>query len=192
MKKTAYLILAMFAIFAGCNSDSEDNTVLRNNYIDISDFSIYTGSPGGAVELQFNNLKKKELVTRYLGRIFDPKLYLATTLQFNGNKLTYIENAGSANGRQVVSEYAFKQDSLYIWNADTLKFVALVTQDNIYYRQKGLSRYPIKAESRDTVVAFNEVLSLEEILKKVGYDNAAQLVDPKDTIIWCNVLYPFN
>ena len=87
MKKLIYPILLLLIAMVGCGSDDDDNNELMRMYIDISDFTMYKGAPGGAVKVQFNTLKKKELVTKYLKNVYQPDAYRYNTIQFNGDKL---------------------------------------------------------------------------------------------------------
>lgn len=196
MKKITYLILLMLFALIGCNSDNEDSTVLKQMYIDISDFTMYRGAPGGAVEVNFNNLKKRDLVNRYLSKVYNPNEYSFFTMQFNDEKLRYVESTNGRTGRQIISNYAYISDSLYIYvrdtvkAIDTLKFVALVDNNNNLFRHKGLCRYPYP-EKEDTVRSFNERLNLARMLELSGHNNLKNMTDPKDTIAWCNVRYLF-
>lgn len=184
--------MLLLVILVGCGSDNDDNNELMRMYIDISDFTMYRGAPGGAVEVQFNTLKKKELVNKYLKKVYQPDEYKDNTIQFNGDKLRFLEK-----GKQIISTYKYSGDSLYIYvrdtvkRIDTLKFVALVDANNNFYREKGLCRYPY-SETRDTIRSLDENVTLEKILKLSRYNNLQDMTNPEDTIIWCNVKYLFN
>lgn len=192
MKKLIYPILLLLVIMVGCGSDDDDNKELMRMYIDISDFTMYRGAPGGAVEVQFNTLKKKELVNKYLKSVYQADEYRYNTIQFNGDKLRYLEN-----DKQIISTYKYAGDSLYIYvrdtvkKIDTLKFVALVDANNNFYREKGLCRYPY-SETKDTIRSLDENVTLEKILTLSKYNNLQDMTNPEDTIIWCNVKYLFN
>lgn len=208
MKKFIYYLIILLTstlAFSGCNKVDEDERILRQHAIDISDFTMYKGSPEGGVKIQFNNLKKGELVEKYLSSVYTPDEYSNTTFQFNGNKLTYVESREYNKGIQVISDYKIEKDSLYISivnstdNSKYLQFVALVDTDNSLYRRKGLISYPnpnydpenpeqpkFKQEFGFTRVDMNTALDL------AGYSTIEDLTNPEDTIIWCNVIYPFN
>lgn len=211
MKKVIYLTLSLSIIlsaFISCSSDDEDSNILRQTYIDISDFKMYKGSPEGGVEVQFNNLKKKELVSKYLSKVYSPEENEAITLQFNGDKLTYLISKDYALGQQIVSNYKIVKDTLYIATVDakkgteSLRFVALIDANNNYYRRKGLVGYPNpaydpSAEEGEAMLKFkqdplNTVVNMNTVLELSGINDIKDLKNPEDTIIWCNVIYPFN
>lgn len=211
MKKVIYLTLSLSIIlstFIGCSSDDEDSSVLRQTYIDISDFKMYKGSPQGGVEIQFNNLKKKELVSKYLSKVYSPGENEAITLQFNGDKLTYLISNNYGLGRQIVSNYKIVKDTLYIVtidaakNTESLRFIALIDANNNYYRRKGLVSYPNpeydpSAEEGEALLKFkqdslNTAVNMNTVLGLAGINDIKDLKSPEDTIIWCNVIYPFN
>lgn len=205
MKGKLVIITFLSIVFlaSSCSNDEDKHEkMLRQLYIDISDFTMYKGSPDGGVEISFNNLKKKELVEKYLSKVYTPDRYANITLQFNNEKLTYIESKGYANGIQIVSDFQIQKDSLFIKTSnanENLKFVALVDLNGDFYRRQGLISYPdpyydpnddkqtrVKQDSLSTVV------NLDTVLKKAGYNSIKDLTNPEDTIIWCNVIYPFN
>ncbi|MDR2955847.1 MAG: hypothetical protein LBV43_12270 [Prevotella sp.] len=187
MKRKIYLLASALCLLIACsNGDEEDNRTLINTYIDVSDFTMLKGSPEGAVEVEFNNLKNKDLVSGYLGRVFNARPYTDISIEFNGDRMTYVES-----GLQTISFYTQKDDTMFIWNADTLRFVVLVDQNNNLYRRQGLVRYPY-SEEKDTIRALNEVITLDKVLKLAGYNNVESMTNPEDTLIWCNVIYPFD
>jgi len=208
MRKIAYLTILILFAFTACGSD-DDNSLLRRTYIDISDFKMYRGTSQGAVEVQFNNLKKKELVSKYLGKVYSPTEYSSYTMQFNGSKLNFTIGSENRGGRQIISDYKYSNDTLYILNADTLLFVSLVDNNNNLYRMKGLIGYPNPdytptpepepgEEEEETVnteknlyKSLDETLSLSRVLEIAGYSNLQDITNPEDTIVWCNVKYLF-
>lgn len=196
MKKLIYSILFLSLLLVGCSNSDDDGKELARIYIDISDFSMYRGSSIGAVEVQFNTLKKKELVNKYLGRVYNSGEYQNYTIQFNGDKLRFVDSQDGRTGTQIISTYEYISDSLYIHvrdtikGIDTLRFVALVDTNNNLYREKGLCRYPYP-ERGDTLRSLDQNLTLEKMLNLSGYNNLQEITDPKDTIVWCNVKYLF-
>lgn len=195
MKKMIYAVLFVLLAFTGCGNEDE-NKEARRMYLDISDFTMYKGAPGGAVQVQFNTLKKKELVNKYLSKVYSPNEYAYNTIQFNGDKLRYVKSSDGRTGNQIISTYEYIEDSLFIHilNAATqknaLEFVALVDDNNNLYRQKGLCRYPYP-QKEDTIRSLDQKLDLATMLDLSGYNSLQDMTDQKDTIIWCNVRYLF-
>lgn len=196
MMKIIYSILFLSFVLLGCSDSDDGQKELKRTYIDISDFTMYKGSSSGAVEVQFNTLKKKELVNKYLGRVYNSAEYNNYTIQFNGDKLRFVVSEDGKTGKQIISTYEYISDSLYIHvrdtikGIDTLRFVSLVDANNNLYREKGLCRYPYP-EKGDTLRSLDQNLTLEKMLHLSGYNNLQEITDPKDTIIWCNVKYLF-
>lgn len=204
MKKILFLISFLSIIFlaSSCGDDDKQDKTLRQLYIDISDFTMYKGSSEGGTEVLFNNLKKKTLAEKYLPEVFIPNAYTNITLQFNDEKLTYIESRGQGGGIQIVSDYLIKGDSLFIKTtsaSDNLKFVSLIDLNGNLYRRIGLVYYPNPEYSPDNEEqpkfkqeAYSVPVNLETALILAGYNSLEDLTNPEDTIIWCNVIYPFN
>lgn len=211
MKAFIYSILlsAVFSfILVSCNNEDDREKTLRQSYIDISDFTMYKGSPAGGVKIQFNNLKKEKLVEKYFSKVFSPNTYKSITLRFNGDKLTYLKSISGNSGKQIISDYNISKDSLFILISETTtsaknaKFIALVDENNNFYRRSGLISYtnpnyspenttePI--EPRVIQDSLSTMVDMQTVLKKLGYNSIEELTNPTDTIIWCNVIYPFN
>ncbi|MDR0824846.1 MAG: hypothetical protein LBN74_07095 [Prevotella sp.] len=189
MKKILYIILFCILIFESCGSDKyEADDILMVTNVDLSDFKIYAGSPEGGKEVQFNDLKKTDLATRFFGTAYRNNLYDKIEIQFNDKKLTFIDSTGTS---KIISDFEFQGDSLFVKKHDGGKvFVALGTSDNLY-RMKGLSRYRLN-ESKDTIRVFNEPLGLDKMLTVRGLSSLNQMTDPTDTLIWCNAIYIFK
>lgn len=188
-KKIIYIIFtAAISLFASCSSS--DDATLRWRKNDISDLKIYAGSSSGAIQVNYDTLKNIDslrtvLVGKYIGTIYNSDLYSMMSMDFNGNKLTYIDSIGRY---KIVSEYYFSHDSLYITKTDLSSiFIAQGTPDELY-RRSGFTRYR-NSLGRDTVILHNEVLSLESVLDKAIYNN---MQDPTDTIVWLNAKYIFR
>lgn len=188
MKIALYVLLFMsFFILDSCTSDDGISSEMKNQFVDISDFSMYVGNQGGGVEVKYNNLKKADLVRLYFGNKF--KLdNIKTTIEFNGDKITF-----SDNGKKIVSNYIFRQDSLYvIKRGDSLSYVALGTNKNNLYQNKALA-YCSTVLQDDTIAIYDDQrLDLDKTLQLAGYTSLKDMVNPKDTIVWCNVKYIFK
>lgn len=194
--------------FTNCNNEDEQEKTLRQTYIDISDFTMYKGSPNGGKKVQFNNLKKRQLVEQYLSEVFSPDSYKNITIRFNGDKLTYLTSASGGGGIQTISDYKISHDSLFIMISDTItntkspKFIALIDGNNNFYRRSGLIGYTNRnfspeettepAEPRVKQEALTTMVDMQTVLEKLVYSNINELTNPADTIVWCNVIYPFN
>lgn len=203
MRKTLYFILFIAVLFSlfSCSEDADEKEkTLRQLYIDISDFTMYKGTPNGGEEVLFNDLKKSSLVQKYLSEVYKPQDFSNITLQFNNNKLTYIESKGSKEGIQIISDFSIYKDSLFLKLSDGgSKFIALIDSKNTYYRRSGLVSYPnsdYTPEDTTQLKIKQEALPYEvnmsSVLKLAGHESIEDLTNPEDTIIWCNVIYPFN
>jgi hypothetical protein len=189
MKKILYIILFCTLFLGSCGSDNDEtDDILMVTNVDLSDFRIYTGSSEGGKEVQFNDLKKTDLATRFFGTAYRNNIYDKIEIQFNDKKLTFIDSTGTT---KIISDFEFQGDSLFIKKHDGGKiFVALGTYDNLY-RMKGLSRYRLN-NSKDSIRIFNEPLNLDKMLAVRGLSSLSQMTDPTDTLIWCNAIYIFN
>lgn len=206
MKKITSFILSALTICIAfsCSNEGENEKILRQLYIDISDFTMYKGSPNGGEEVLFNTLKKKDLVGKYLSKVYTPEEYAGVTLRFNGDKLTYLESKDYGSGKQIISDYQTNKDSLFIkikdsMRNDSLKFIALIDLNNTYYKRKGLVLYPDpkydpedSTQIRNKQEALPSAVDMQTVLKLAGYNSIEELTNSEDTIVWCNVIYPFN
>lgn len=202
-----FSITFSFMLFS-CSNENEQEKTLRQTYIDVSDFTMYKGSPSGGVKVQFNNLKKKELIEKYLSEVFNPDAYKSITLQFNENKLTYLESASGNRGKQIISDYVIDKEGLHIMVFDSVtntknpKFIALVDVNSNFYLRSGLIGYTNPkfspeqtdepTEPRFKQDSLNTVVDIQTVLNRLGYSSIEELTNPTDTIVWCNVIYPFN
>ncbi len=194
MKKISYLIFFTLLFFLSCEKSNEESSILTARYVDVSDFTMYKGTDNGGVEVLFNNLKKNELLSYYFKTGYNQRFYKNISIDFNGNKITYI----NLNGKKIVSDYKFRNDSLFVITSDSIKevFVALGSSENNLYRIRSLVRYPLPQEEgkehKDTIVMSEEKVDLAKVLKLAKFDNLEDMKNPKDFIIWCNVIYMFN
>ncbi|MBK5719958.1 hypothetical protein JGH11_03645 [Dysgonomonas sp. Marseille-P4677] len=188
MKKFIYLICLIVVLFVACNSDNENDVrTMRVQSIDLSDFNLYQGIDTTAVN--FNNLKKRDLIVRYFtagGRLaFNYALYDSITFQFNADRLTYTHEKKF----KILSTYTFRNDSLFINKSDgSSLFIALGSSPENLYRRKSLIRFPL-TEKKDTAFALDEILNLEKSLKIAKDISNRDFVNPTDTIAWCNIIY---
>ena len=194
MKKISYLIFFALLFFLSCEKSNEESSILTARYVDVSDFTMYKGTDNGGVEVLFNNLKKNELLSYYFKTGYNQRFYKNISIDFNGNKITYI----NLNGKKIVSDYKFRNDSLFVITSDSIKeaFVALGSSENNLYRVRSLVRYPLPQEEgkehKDTIVMSEEKVDLAKVLKLAKFDNLEDMKNLKDSIIWCNVIYMFN
>lgn len=188
MKKFIYLAFFTFFLFTACsNDDSNDIKTMTVKSIDLSDFNLYQGVDTTAVN--FNNLKKRDLVIRYFSvngqQTFNPLLYDTLTYEFNGNHLTYTKR----NVFKILSSYIFRSDSLFINKTDgTSLFIALGSSPNNLHRRKSLIRFPL-TETENIAFAVDEVLNLDKSLKIAKSFSNREFNHPTDTIVWCNIIY---
>ena len=192
MRKIIYLIFIGILTFVSCGDDDKLTTEKTVSYIDISDLIVYKGSANGAEEIIYNNLKNRTLATYFFKTSYQPTYFKDYSLDFYEGRLTYVFLDKNNNGRKIVSTYEFKDDKLYILNADTLKFVAYGDNPNSLYMLKSIARYPLPGLGRDTIQIFDVAIGADTILKLAGHTSLDDLKLSTDTIVWCNIKYMFN
>jgi hypothetical protein len=193
VKKILYPIFCVL-LFISCGTDeNEADDILTVTSVDLSDFTIYAGSADGGVKVQYNELKRTELINYFFGGRYESDIYEKNEIQFNNSKLTFVDSVGL----KIVSGYIFEGDSLFINKLDAVNdswnkvFVALGTLDNIY-RTIGFSRYRNSGGRDTTRTFFREVLNLDRMLDLRGLSSLSDMTDPKDTLVWCNATYIFK
>ncbi len=143
MKKIIYLIFIGFLSFMSCGDDDKLTTEKSVNYLDLSDLVVYKGSASGAEEIIYNDLKNRTLASYFFKTSYQPAYFSRYTMDFYEGRLTYVFLDDNGIGRKIVSTYEFKDDKLYILNADTLKFVAYGDNPNNLYMLRSIARYPL-------------------------------------------------
>lgn len=187
----------MFIAFLSCGSDNEDRKVYTSKSVDISGLMIYAGSENGPKEVIFDNFRNNTLMTKYFtSRNYQPGLYGNITIEFYGDKLYY--DSGSY---RMVSDYVFEKDTLFIIKSDGTKlFVALGNSpDNLYLHQavyyyltNSITSDPENPSKREENRESTDVLlNIDSVLKYAGFENKL-MTNPKDTIAWCNIIYPLR
>lgn len=196
MKKILYTILFCVLLCVSCSSDDDNEAdgILTVTSIDLSDFTIYAGSATGGVKVQYNELKRTELINHFFVGQYKDDAYERIQIQFNNDKLTFVDSIG----HKVISSYAFEGDSLFVNKLDTINhtwkkvYVALGNSSESMYRMLGFSRYR-NDEGKDTIrTIYKEVLDLDKMLKLRGFSSLSEMTDPKDTLAWCNAAYIFK
>jgi len=195
MKKLLYTILCCVLLFASCSSDDEKtDDILTVTSVDLSDFTIYAGSVNGGVEVQYNELKRTELINYFFDGKYKSDAYERIEIQFNEGKLTFVDSVGT----KIISSYGFEGDSLFINKLNTTDnswdkvYVALGNTTDYLHRVLAFSRYRNDI-GNDTVRIINkEVLSLDRMLELRGFSSLSEMTDPKDTLVWCNAVYIFK
>lgn len=192
MRSILYIIFcALF--FVSCSSEEEVDGVLQVTNVDLSSLAVYAGSATGGKQVQFNELRRTELANYFFEGSYKYDLYDNIRIQFDNDKLTYVDSLGQ---KKIVSSYVYEKDSLFINKLDTVNktwhkvFVALGNADNLY-RIKSLVRYR-NERGNDTIRSFNQAVSLEKTLEMRGLSSLSEMTDPKDTLVWCNVIYQFK
>lgn len=192
MRSILYIIFcALF--FVSCSSEEEVDGVLQVTNVDLSSLAVYAGSATGGKQVQFNELRRTELANYFFEGSYKYDLYDNIRIQFDNDKLTYVDSLGQ---KKIVSSYIYEKDSLFINKLDTVNktwhkvFVALGNADNLY-RVKALVRYR-NERGNDTIRSFNQAVSLEKTLEMRGLSSLSEMIDPKDTLVWCNAIYQFK
>lgn len=196
MRSFIYLtILLLVILAAGCSSDEDDEKrrEVRVDYIDVSDFLICKGSVIGADTITYNNLKERDLLIKYFDTAYVANLYADMSIEFHDNgMMTYIYPVAGSNPKKILSNYTFRNDSLFVIKTDKSEiFIALGSSKENLYLKRSMVRYPIKrgAERYDTVYSTKEEVNLEKVLKLAGYSSESEFKSPADTIAWCNMRY---
>lgn len=192
MKKIIYSILVCMLAFVSCGDDDKVSSERTVRYIDLSDLTVYKGSPVGGEKIIYNDLKNRIQASYFFKAQYAPEQYRFYNIDFNGDKLTYVWGTSEGNQRKIVSGYALKDGKLFIENADTLRFVAYGDDlDNLYLR-KSIARYPLPGQGKDTIQVFDVTIDMDTILKLAGHQSLDDLKAESDTIVWCNMKYIFN
>lgn len=199
MKIVRLFFLIMSVFLVACSSDNETYYTYKVHYVDLSGLSIYAGSPQGGKEVQYNNLKRTTLAKRYFGSKYDHQLYQQFSIQFEGDRMTYVYGSSGNTAKKIVSSYEFRNDSLITFktNGDAL-LVALGTDRSNMYRQQSLVFYKYKKaenEYRDTVVVSDRLFNPEidfTKLPSVKYPSLQEMTTVSDTVVYCNVFYLFQ
>lgn len=192
MRNILYIIFCTL-FFVSCSSEEGVDGVLQVTNVDLSSLAVYAGSATGGKQVQFNELRRTELVNYFFEGSYKYDLYDNIRIQFDNDKLTYIDSLGI---KKIVSSYVYEKDSLFINKLDTVNktwhkvFVALGNADNLY-RIKGLMRYRNQS-GENTIVSLNQAVSLEKTLEMRGLSSLSEMTDPKDTLVWCNAIYQFK
>jgi hypothetical protein len=200
MKKTIILFIFLGTCFLyNCSNDDKVSNQKTVNNIDMSDLTIYTGSEDGkGKEFLYNNIKQRDLAVEHFKTSYKPDLYKNLIIEFNGDKLTYTFLNENNSLRKVVSDYVFRNDSLFISLYDTTngdsreeKFVALGSSPDFLYLRKTMVSYPsTDPESKDryTYIDTTEIMNLEKVLEIAKIDPGTY-TNSRDTIAWCNMIY---
>lgn len=195
MKKAIFFILFFIIIFARCSSDNDN--VMRWKENDTNDLHFYIGSPEGGISIAYDTVTKpginrdslrNTIITRNFGAVYNASFYSLMTFEFNENKITYRDSADISTSKKIISDYLFRNDSLFVIKADKkLSFIALGTSDKLY-RPKSFARFKNSA-GRDTVITSDAPLDLQKVLDRA---EISSFTNPTDTIKWVNIKYIFR
>lgn len=198
MKYLKYFILSLFSLYAFTMCTEEGESKVKSyKRTDISDFHMYRGSPTGAVEVTFaHDTIRSAQVSIYFRGMYaaSSSIYNDESYEFNEGKVTCIYYDTVAGGvRQIVADYEFRNDSLYVHRSDGSWYpMAPGTVDSLH-QTMGLSRY--LNEDKSAYITRKDdkrALNLDDVLKYAGYADRSELTEPTDTIMWCNVKYVFK
>lgn len=210
MKAIKYIlcfIIVLIAVYA-CTSDGENKTV-RYSGSDLSGLTMYAGSDNGMIEVKIGgdsvaniDSLKRVLVTKHFGSLFtnDRNRFDGSNIsyEFYNGKVTYINRNKEDSVNLLVSEYEFRNDTLWInMDVDGKKqlFAGLGTSpDDIHYNS-GFAHFKGVYQGKDTTMLFmtRDTLITDEVLsKRFGFATDLSNMTVKDTIVWCNVNYLFS
>ncbi|MDU1889190.1 MAG: hypothetical protein E6767_00750 [Dysgonomonas sp.] len=202
MKKLIYFIFFITAIsfLSGCSNDDGERTEKKIGSVNILEFRGYKGSANGAVEVDYNNLRKIDLVSEYFGSQAI-RWFTNRSIEFYDNRVIYKyseEETDTYPTYKIVSEYEFKNGALYVKKSDnTSLFVAYGdSPDNLFLKKSfGLYTDP---ETREQVAISSDLpLNLDILLTLAHHvsndmPDPSKMTDPEETIIWCNIDYLFE
>jgi len=192
MKKIIYSIFVFMLAFVSCGDDDKISSERTVRYIDLSDLTVYKGSPNGGEKIIYNDLKNRIQANYFFRNQFTPEQYQFYSIEFNKDRLTYVWGVSEGNQNKIVSTYTFENGKLSILNADTLRLVAYGDDLNNLYLRKSLARYPLPGQDKDTIQVFDVTIGMDTILKLAGHQSIDDLKLEGDTIVWCNMKYIFN
>ena len=196
MKKLILLIPILFIIFIRCTS-SDDRTIYTWNANNTEDIHFYKGSPEGGIGIPYDTINnpningdslRAAIITLNFDNAYNSYLYSLMTVEFNGDKIIYRDSASLSTSKTIVSDYLFRNDSLFAIKSDKkYEFVALGNQDELY-RLKGFARFK-NAAGRDTVISSDIPFDLPSTLNATGING---FTNQTDTVKWVNVKYIFK
>ncbi|WP_051697653.1 hypothetical protein [Prevotella sp. 10(H)] len=198
MKKFLFIIIPLIIVLVRCSSGDGVSAVKRwSEANDISDFQVYTRNDQGALEpMKYKpdmngstDSAYNAFFTQKMATPYDAQLFRYFTAEFYEGKLTFVDSARTA---KIVSEYYFKDDSLFIiksGNKDA--FVAMGNMEELY-RTKSYARYLSPYTGNDTVSNYDVPLNLEKVAGLAGFSASEIIPDSKDTLIWLNAKYVFK
>lgn len=198
MKFLKYIVpfLIVVLVFVMCTSEGESK-IKSYNRTDISDFHLYKGSPQGAEEILFANdsIRDLHMNNYFRGRYAAVgSVYIQETYEFNESKVTcvYYDVTNSMH-KQVLSDYEFRNDSLYVLAVDGSWYpVALGNRDSLY-QTMALSHFVSPNTGNDSIVRKEKgIVALDEVVRAAGFASSADMTNPGDTIAWCNVRYIYK
>lgn len=202
---TILLAITFAFAFSACGNDGGVSSVLTLKTTNFTDLNIYAGSKDGAVktEIEVKENQDKDSLYRTLVRdkylrSFRDEIDAANKVSFefleNGMMMFHDKSDGNY---KMISEYVYDGNDLYILKEGTEKvYVATREADESgFYREKAVMRrrYDGKAPTLEDAVSYDrKKINLKEALEFAGFESEKNMVNPKDSIIWCNVKYIYN
>ncbi|GAB6120688.1 hypothetical protein JCM30204_18370 [Dysgonomonas termitidis] len=183
--------------FAACGSDDGISPLKRwTGTNDISDFQVYIGATGGAIPIPYPpdttgsiDSARNALYTRKMNSVYNVNLFREMSVYFNEDKITYVDSLGYY---KIVSNYHFKDDSLFVLKGGNKDlFIAMGNMDTLY-RIKGYARYISPKTGNDTISYHDFPLTPDIVAKLAGFPGAAAMESDNDTIVWLNAKYIFK
>lgn len=214
MKKKLIYILSFvlfITVLYSCTSDG-DATNMQMKLRDMSDLKVYVGTPSGATEVDISTAYRKKPITNLdslklaLGRqYFATPLAIVSdscskiTYEFLNNKLIYINdytntNNNLVNYKQILSPYTFRNDSLFAnLSSGSKVYVGLGENEKKIYANIGFILYPKEAaEGRNINQTSTSTVNLKKAIKLSYLNSEADMTNPKDTIVVCNVKFIYE
>lgn len=207
--KMKYIVGVFFSMLifglVACGNEGGDSPVISRQKTSYLDLNVYKGSEkNGATIINYDTVPglEKDSLFRILSITkFFPKVRSEIendnriSFEFlDGDKLSFSD---LSNGLRIISSYVYKDDSLFVLQGGTEReFVAVRELDGSgFYRTKAVKRRMLKKEmisADSTAVHKGGLITFEGTLEFAGFDDGKDMINPMDTIAWCNVKYIYK
>lgn len=197
MKILKYLAISFF-LFALIKCTSEGESKVKSlSRVDLSDFHAYAGkSPSGYVQITYKNESLRDVAAnKLLGPNLDTpsNMYEFNSFEFFENKITYTYYLpGKEYITKFISDYEFRNDSLFVFKPDGIKIFAAIGNHDSLYMTKAIVCYPKQNSTERSIESRDKsAFTLDSVLYRSKYASLEDLT-AGDTIAWCNVKYIYK